>query len=57
MRGGIDEKKALKKCSPSLGVMFLVGVAHTCPKATETASSPIVPGAELITALYLSPGR
>ena len=35
--------------------MFLVGAAHTCPKATETAS--IVPGADLITALYLSPRR
>lgn len=29
--------------------MFLVGAAHTCPKATETACSPIVPAAELIT--------
>lgn len=55
-RGGTDKKKRenTADCS-SLGVVFLVGAAHTCPKATETAS--IVPGADLITALYLSPRR
>lgn len=53
MKGKKKVKENSTDCSPSMALFyfFKVGASHTCPKATETAASPIVPGAGLIMAL------